>query len=201
MRELLSEKVFFNNVTPYTLNQVVLEKITIGTQSVNIEKGTFEVTICGAGGGGGGSATAHSWLGANGGSGAAFKGTVKFPKTTLTITIGKGGNGGASSGRNASAGTNGTASSILQGTLNLITAGGGNGGGGTGDGSGRNNGNGGVLTIGDAEILSHTIKSNGVQSSTASVLKNGYGGGGAARASSSGTKGQDGYVKIIYKGK
>lgn len=201
MKKLLSEKVLLNNILPYTLNQIVLEKMTTGTQSISIEKGTFEVTICGAGGGGGGSATSHSWLGSNGGSGAAFKGMVKFPKTTLTITVGNGGSAGAASGRNAGAGSNGTASSITQGSTALITTGGGNGGYGTGNGSGANNGKGGILTVGSIEIISEIIRKDGVQYSTVSILGNGYGGGGAARASNSGTKGQNGYLKIIYKGK
>ena len=199
MKELFSEKISALGFSPYTLNQVLFEKSTPGTYTLNIDKGIFEVSICGAGGGGGGSATSHSWLGSNGGSGAAFKGLVRFSKAVLKITVGKGGTGGYASGRNAGAGTNGSLSSIFQGTTNLISAGAGNGGYGTGDGFGANNGNGGTLTIGNVSVLSEITKSNGVKSSTISILGNGYGAGGAVRASNSGTNGQNGYVKIVFK--
>ena len=199
MRELLSEKMIGAEVSPYTLNQVVFEKSAPGKYTINIDKGIFEVSICGAGVGGGGSATSHSWFGSNGGSGAAFKGLIKFAKTTLKITIGKGGAGGLASGKNTSAGTNGLLSSIFQGSTNIISAGAGNGRYGTGIGAGTNNGNGGTLTIGNADSVSEIIKSNGVKSSTVSILGNGYGAGGAYRASNSGTNGQNGYVKILFK--
>ena len=199
MKELLSEKLFIAEVSQYIVDQHIFGNTSSGTYTLDIEKGVFKVSICGGGGGGGGSATSHSWLGTNGGSGAAFKGLVKFPKTTLSITIGKGGNGGNASGRNASAGGNGTASSIYLGDTNLISAGGGNGGSGTGNGSGANNGNGGILTIGNVEIISESIKSNGVKASTVSILENGYGAGGSYRSSNSGTNGQNGFVEIIFK--
>lgn len=183
---------------PYKKNFVLFESSTPGTYTIDIKAGTFELMICGAGGGGGGSATSHAWVGSNGGSGAAFKGQVKLPKTTLTIKVGAGGSGGPASGRNAGGGGNGTLSSIYQDTVNLITTGAGNGGNGTGSGASANNGAGGTLTMGELNIVSQTIQSNGVSYSTVSILDNGWGAGGAARSSNSGTSGQNGYVKLQF---
>lgn len=183
---------------PYKKDFILFESGTPGTYTIEIKSGIFELMICGAGGGGGGSATKHSWLGSNGGSGAAFKGEVKLSTSSLQLTIGQGGNGGPSSGRNAGAGGNGTASSIYQNSVNLITTGAGNGGGGTGDGAGGNNGNGGTLTIGGLNIVSSSIQSNGVAKSTVSVLENNFGAGGAAQSYNSGTNGQNGYIKIQF---
>ena len=92
MKELFSEKILALGFSPYTLNQVLFEKSTPGTYTLNIDKGIFEVSICGAGGGGGGSATSHSWLGSNGGSGAAKRAMSisswwKFPPITAGIRL------------------------------------------------------------------------------------------------------------------
>jgi hypothetical protein len=184
----------------YTPSQILFESSTTGTYTLNIEhSGAYELTICGAGGGGGGSATAHSWYGSNGGSGAAFKGVVNLTPGTYTLVVGQGGNGGGASGRNAPGGSNGTASTISKDSTTIISAGAGNGGHGTGDYGSSNNGNGGTLTLGSIEVISSTISSNGVTKSTASVLENGYGGGGSFVSRSAGTKGQNGYIKLVAK--
>ena len=182
----------------YKPSEVLIESSIAGTYTLNLEHSEdYEVTIVGGGGGGGGSAGSHAWLGANGGSGAIFKGVANLTSGTYTIKVGEGGLGGNSSGANAPGGSNGTESSISKGSSVLITAGAGKGGHGTGDYANSNTGEGGILTKGTINIISSNISQNGATSSTTSVLGNNSGGGGASASGKAGTKGQNGYVKIV----
>ena len=182
----------------YGVNDVLFESSTPGTYGLNIKQsGNYEITIVGAGGGGGGSAGSHAWMGANGGSGAVFKGVFNLSKSMLTITVGEGGTGGNSSGANAPGGQNGTDSSINFGSGKLITAGAGRGGHGTGDYGSSNTGAGGTLTITGITAVSTSINQNGVTSSDVSILGNNTGAGGVSTSGKAGTKGQNGYVKIV----
>lgn len=194
------KKAYYGRNLVYEIANL-FESGTAGTYTVFIDSpGIYEISICGAGGGGGGSATSHNLLGANGGSGAAFRGNVLLDRTTLTITVGKGGNGGNASGADAGRGSGGTLSRITDENSNvLITAGAGDGGHGTGNNYGGG-GQGGTLTMGTAEVISYEIQSNGAASSTVSILGNGYGAGGARRSRASGTAGTNGYVRIKYIG-
>ena len=182
----------------YGVNDVLFESSTSGTYSLNIKQsGNYEITIVGAGGGGGGSAGSHAWMGANGGSGAVFKGVVNLSKSMITINVGEGGTGGNSSGANAPGGQNGTDSSVNFGSGKLITAGAGRGGHGTGDYGSSNTGAGGTLTITGITTVSTSINQNGVTSSDVSILGNNTGAGGVSTSGKAGTKGQNGYVKIV----
>ena len=182
----------------YGVNDVLFESSTPGTYSLNIKQsGNYEITIVGAGGGGGGSAGSHAWMGANGGSGAVFKGVVNLSKSMITFNVGEGGTGGNSSGANAPGGQNGTDSSINFGSGKLITAGAGRGGHGTGDYGSSNTGAGGTLTITGITTVSTSINQNGVTSSDVSILGNNTGAGGVSTSGKAGTKGQNGYVKIV----
>lgn len=184
---------------PYKRGFVLFESWTPGTYTIPIKSGTYEITITGGGGGAGGSAGSHAWIGGNGGSAAAFKARIKLKKGTLTIVIGAGGSGGGVSGRNAPPGNNGNPSTLTYNSILFVTAGAGNGGGGSGDCAYWNNGNGGVLTLGALiGLVTTIIQSDGVRSSTESLLGNGFGAGGLARYYNSGLPGANGYIKIVF---
>lgn len=196
----------------YALNEVIFESGTPGTYTLNVKQsGYYTLTTCGAGGGGGGSAGAHAWYGGNGGSGAAFSGKVWLAAGKYEIKIGKGGYGGYASGRNATRGgwfyptetTNGVTYLVFYGSgtaKGMIYLFGGQGGHGTGSYA-TGGGAGGELDIDDLQIASSTIKSNGKNESTSSLLQNGYGAGGKAGGlAEHGTGGTNGYMKIVYLG-
>ena len=187
----------------YRTGTVVFESGTPGHYFIKpLTWGVYELMICGAGGGGGGSATSHSWMGQNGGSGAAFKGNVILPNYPITIDVGAGGAGGTASGSSANGGGNGTMSNIYytDDGFNLIHAYGGNGGNGTG--GSYNDGAGGVLNITGLAtnnwIVTSEISTNGAANSNVSILGNGFGAGGVPQYHNSGTNGTNGYVKITF---
>lgn len=186
----------------YDLNQVIIDKNIKGTYSFTLKVGGYyRLSESGAGGGGGGSAGAHAWVGSNGGSGSGFSGKVWLNAGNYTAYVGGGGNGGAGSGRNATPGGAGEASYLNFGNTRLITCGAGKGGSGTGNWAiAGGGGDGGVLTMGSITVQSYTVKSDGKKNSIVSILSNGSGVGGQAKAASSGTAGSAGSIKLTYLG-
>ena len=195
----------------YALNEVVFEKGTAGTYTLNLKiGGYYDLEATGAGGGGGGSAGAHAWYGGNGGSGAAFAGKVWLDAGQYSIKVGKGGRGGQASGRNATRGewvsaaqVNGMSYLVYNGrgtAKGLIYLFGGVGGHGTGSYA-TGGGTGGELDIDDLQIVSSRVQSAGKSESTVSLLQNGFGAGGKAGGlGENGSGGTNGYVKIVYLG-
>lgn len=207
-----SEILYVNLPGIYDLNEVIFEKSTAGTYTLDVKvAGWYNLMICSAGGGGGGSATKHSWKGSDGASGAAFIGKISLEKTKYTIKVGQGGAGGNRSGKSATNGqpvagseafTAGITSmtktdSSAQFNISMTP---GLGGFGTGSYSSKPLAAGEITSWTGVTVQSQTLKSNGKIKSTVSLLGNGFGAGGRAVAASNGTPGTNGYVRLIYIG-
>lgn len=81
------------NIKNVSINPFVLEYTTPGTTTISIPKGTYEISVVGAGGGSGCDyANFSHWHGAagTGGSGAAFVGTVNFQNVNYEVKVGAG---------------------------------------------------------------------------------------------------------------
>lgn len=203
----------------YKANQVVFEKATAGTYSVNLEKaGLYEITVVG---GGGAAAMRGQYddkgYGWTGGSGGAFVGTFVLERGTRTVVVGKANNNTtAQSGNTQTLNPTDTRTypSSVSGVVSV-------GGGGSGHYSSNYVGAAGAaanLTMtptsttlnkaGNAGVSGSGGKGGGAGATInggASVY-NGYGKGQGCVVSEYAAKrswinGTGGYVKIVYKGR
>ena len=196
----------------YAIGDTIFEKGKPGSYLLQLKNsGWYDVSICSAGGGGGGSAGKHNWVGKTGGSGAAFRGIIYLDKGEYAIQVGQGGRGGIASGRNATFGEPVSSAQAYVAGISFIglkkdykkfdiylTP----GIGGCGTGSYYSTSAGGTIeNFVGVQIQSQTIKSNGITSSSDSLLKNGFGAGGIANPGGNGNSGTDGYCKLIYMGR
>ena len=185
---------------PYDINKVIFEQATPGTYQVNLlGAGSYEV-YCVAGGGRGGGYSYRRMgdthrIFCGGGSGSAFVGTVKLPQGILSIIVGDN-----ASSRNSLIGniitTYGGGDPYKISTYNAAA------------------GAGGAAPTVNTQIVSQQINSKGndgpitpnTSNSGGASLFNGYGKGGDGSGGSRQdvvmytSVGNNGYVKIIYKG-
>ena len=191
----------------YTANQVIFEKSTAGTYSVELlETGNYEVYAIGGGGGGSNYREDNLYGYAGGGSGAGFIGVITLSKAVHSVIVGAGGAGNNGYfGSSSKVGGTGGNSSIS----NSVTCYGG-GGAEAYDTGNTTVGAGGSKPTVNVPIISTTLNTagnsgsrhhNGGSGNTANggaSVYNGYGAGGkSAKTSASGTAG---YVKIVWKG-
>lgn len=203
----------------YKANQVVFEKSTAGTYSVNLEKaGLYEITVVG----GGGAAAMRGvyddkGYGWTGGSGGAFVGTFVLERGTRTVVVGKANNNTTAQSGNSQTLNPTDTKTYGSSVSGVVSVGGG--------GSGHYNssyvgaaGAAATLTItptsttlnkaGNAGVSGSGGKGGGAGATInggASVY-NGYGKGQGCVTSEYAAKrswinGTAGYVKIVYKGR
>lgn len=202
----------------YKANQVVFEKSTAGTYSVNLEKaGLYEITVVG----GGGAAAmlgvyddrGYGWAG---GSGGAFVGTFVLERGTRTVVVGKANNNTTAQTANSQTSNPTDTKTYGSSVSGVVSVGGG--------GSGHYNSNY-VGAAGSAPTFtiqptSTTLNRAGNAGASGSGGKgsaapatinggasvyNGYGKGQGCKTSEyasnrSWINGTGGYVKIVYKG-
>lgn len=194
----------------YIKQPVLLENNDTSTTTMYLESGVYELTLVGAGGGGGSGQGDSKWYQSSGGSGACFKGLVYLPKGTYTFVVGTPGYGWNVNGSaNCDHAVEGTDSYVQYNGTTILTCGVGV--------CGRNRasgGAGGTLTIGDINVVSSEISSNGnkgnninpgtVSSTSGYALsaydntKTGYGAGRGSWRYGGNVYGYDGYVKLEY---
>lgn len=203
----------------YKANQVVFEKSTAGTYSVNLEKaGLYEITVVG----GGGAAAMRGvyddkGYGWTGGSGGAFVGTFVLERGTRTVVVGKANNNTTAQSGNSQTlnptDTN-TYPSSVSGVVSV-------GGGGSGHYNSSYVGAAGAAATLTMTPVSTTLNTAGNAGNSGSGGKgggagatinggasvyNGYGKGQGCVVSEYANKrswinGTAGYVKIVYKGR
>lgn len=203
----------------YTANQVVFEKSTAGTYSVNLAKaGLYEITVVG----GGGAAAMRGvyddkGYGWTGGSGGAFVGTFVLERGTRTVVVGKANNNTtAQSGNTQTLNPTDTKTygSSVSGVVSV-------GGGGSGHYSSNYVGAAGAAATLTITPTTTTVNKagnagnsgsggsgggNGATINGGASVYNGYGKGQGCVVSEYATKrswinGTAGYVKIVYKGR
>jgi hypothetical protein len=202
----------------YKTNQVVFEKSTAGTYSVNLEKaGLYEITVVG----GGGAAAMRGvyddrGYGWGGGSGGAFVGTFVLERGTRTVVVGKANNNTTAQTSNSQTSNPSDTKTYGSSVSGVVSVGGG--------GSGHYNssyvgaaGAAATLTITPTSTTLNkagnagSSGSGGKGSAAAATVNggasvyNGYGKGQGCKTSEYYTKrswvnGTAGYVKIVYKG-
>jgi hypothetical protein len=203
----------------YTPNQVVFEKSTAGTYTVNLEKaGLYEITVVG----GGGAAAMRGvyddrGYGWGGGSGGAFVGTFVLERGTRTVVVGKANNNTTAQTTNSQTSNPSDTKTYGSSVSGVVSVGGG--------GSGHYNssyvgaaGAAATLTITPTSTTLNkagnagSSGSGGKGSAAAATVNggasvyNGYGKGQGCKTSEYYTKrswvnGTAGYVKIVYKGR
>lgn len=208
--------------TPYTplgrprgadIGDVVVD-ISSGQVTVHLEAGYYQSSVIGAGGGGGGGTwkSGHKHAGAGAGSGAGIVGVLFFRGGNYTFTCGVGGVGGAAHSYPGEMGHDGTPTLVQKEGNTVILAGAGTGGWGARNPSfttpeGSTTGQGGILSISDEiRVNSFSIKQNGngagnAYGSAAGAAVDGvHGAGGGGVYKGNGTKGGNGYIKLVYLG-
>lgn len=191
----------------YKPEQVLFEKSTAGTYTLNLEhSGDYEVTIVGGGGGGAYNASKKFSDGViSGGSGAGFKGVIHLKAGTHTVKVGAGGTSVNPGNQPTAMPGVGSSSSIG----NIITAGCANADGTANagvHGSGNVISKGGVLRYDSSVVKSYTLATNGndglegwntsVEGASSVISGTTYGAGDKGQNGAM-SKGYDGYVKIV----
>lgn len=191
----------------YGVNEVIFEKSTSGTATVNIEyDGYYELTVIGGGSGGAFEYSAKYADGAaGGGSGAGLIGVAYLTKGSYSVTVGAGGAGkwdnNASETVTASAGGASKFGSI-------VTAGGGSAPKAVYNGGTQTAGAGGTLSYTSSAFRSTSLAKNGNAGTTnnnastntaysgGAAVYGGYGAGGKAQYGGA-YAGGTGYVKVV----
>lgn len=177
---------------PYKIGEILLELSTVGTRTIDLKDGCYEIYCIGGGGGGSNNA---------GGSGAGLFVRVYLKKGTYTCIVGSGGAGASAYVRNNN-GYPGNGSSIKGVSASIIS------GGGAGR-NGRRNGGGGGTTGAISYNFSNKFKilrqTNAGAEYALSFLNGtnyGPGAGGIAQSNDTGAgyAGKAGYIKITYVG-
>ncbi len=207
--QLLSKRMILK--WPYKKDEVIFESSDDGAYTIELEAtGNYEVSVVGAGGGGTGTQSSNSSASSAGASGSGFVGTIKLEAGVYNINIGEGGIGKSQIDATLYGGVGGTSSLFINDTTLISSPGG--GGGHSWWRSGASYATPGALPTINADIVSVFINAQGV--SGAIMANPGYGGasviigttygkGGDAHRAGWGTvghTGNNGYIKIVFKG-
>lgn len=185
--------------SPYEIDEVVFQRSTSGTETLNLlATGKYEV-YCIAGGGGAVALSGGFFaVGCGGGSGSGFVGVIRMSQGNYTLTVGVGGTGVTSSSQTAKGETGGDSS-----IGSLIISHGGEGG---KLSSGTSSG--GTAPTITATVISSSVNRAGYSNNGSAdtnyggqSVYGGYGKGGDYLVNGGGvSNGVSGFVKIIYKG-